>query len=85
VSSQSWSDVAEGDRVRLEIAFEGGQALTVNVPASTAEDLDRALANGDAESLAFEADDGRYTVAIRKIVFAKRYLREGPVGFGSSA
>jgi hypothetical protein len=75
--------MADGERVRLEIAFEGGQALTVSVPPSTADDLDRALASGDAESVAFEAEDGRYTVAIRKIVFAKRYSREGPVGFGS--
>ena len=75
--------MAERERVRLEIAFEGGQALTVSVPAATADDLDRALANGDAESLSFEAEDGRYTVAVRKIVFAKRFLREGPVGFGS--
>jgi hypothetical protein len=76
--------VADGERVRLEIAFEGGQALTVSVPAATADELDRALADGGVESLSFEADDGRYTVAIRKIVFAKRFLREGPVGFGSS-
>jgi hypothetical protein len=75
--------VADG-RVRLEIAFEGGQALTVSVPVAIADDLDRALSDGEVESLAFEADDGRYTIAIRKIVFAKRYLRDGPVGFGST-
>ena len=76
--------MADRDRVRLEIAFEGGQALTVSVPAATADDLDRALANPEAESFPFEADDGRYTVSVRKIVFAKRFLREGPVGFASS-
>jgi hypothetical protein len=76
--------VAEGERVRVEIAFEGGQAVTVTVPTSTAEELDRALAGGGSEAFCFDAEDGRYTVAIRKIVFAKRYLREGPVGFGAS-
>jgi hypothetical protein len=76
--------VAESERVRLEIAFEGGQALTVSVPATAADALDRALADGDSGSLVFEAEDGRYTVAIRKIVFAKRFLREGPVGFGAA-
>jgi hypothetical protein len=76
--------VADQDRVWLEIAFEGGQALRVTVPLQTAEDLDRALAS-DGESLSFEADDGRYTLAVKKIVFVKRYAREATVGFGAAA
>ena len=72
------------ERVWLEIAFEGGQALRVTVPVQTAEDLDRALA-AEGESLSFEADDGRYTVALSKIVFVKRYAREATVGFGAAA
>ena len=56
--------VADGsnDRVRIEIAFEGSQVLTVYVAASTADDLDRALA-GAQDSISFEAEDGRYTVS----------------------
>jgi hypothetical protein len=77
--------VSEVDKVRLEIAFEGGQGLTVLVPATTADDLDRALANDDAGSISFEAEDGRYTLAVRKIVFVKRYARESRVGFGAGA
>ena len=69
----------------LEIAFEGGQALRVIVPASVADDLDRALAAENRESLSFEADDGRYTLALKKIVFVKRYAREATVGFGAAA
>ena len=75
--------MSEKDKVRIEIAFEGGQAVTVLVPVATADDLDRALANGDVEAISFEAEDGRYTVAVRKVVFAKRYARESRVGFGS--
>ncbi|MEI8104639.1 MAG: hypothetical protein WCH31_02205 [Actinomycetes bacterium] len=71
------------DRVRLEIAFEGGTALSMDVLASVADELDRALAGTDSGSLSFEAGDGRYTVAVRKIVFAKRFARDGRVGFGS--
>jgi hypothetical protein len=71
--------------VWLEIAFEGGQALRVTVPLATAEDLDRALASDDRDSLSFEADDGRYTVALSKIVFVKRYARADTVGFGAAA
>lgn len=68
--------------VRLEIAFEGGQALSVSVPLATAEDLERALAGGH-DGLTFEAEGGRYTVSVGKIVFVKRSSRESRVGFGS--
>ena len=51
-SWQSWWDVADRDRVWVEIAFEGGQALRVTVPLQTAEDLDRGLAS-DGDSLSF--------------------------------
>ena len=67
------------------MAFEGGQALRVTVPLATAEDLDRALASDNPGSLSFEADDGRYTVALTKIVFVKRYARADTVGFGAAA
>lgn len=70
------------ERLRLEIAFEGSQVLTVYVPSSTADDLDRAMGGGQ-ESLTFEAEDGRYTVAVSKVVFVKRFARESRVGFGA--
>ena len=35
--------MAERDRVWLEVAFEGGQALRVTVPAAVADDLDGTL------------------------------------------
>jgi hypothetical protein len=73
------------ERVWLEIAFEGGQALRVTVPIATAEDLDRSLASDNRDSLSFEADDGRYTLALSKIVFVKRSARADTVGFGAAA
>jgi len=76
--------VANTDRVWLEVAFEGGQALRVVVPATTADDLERALGS-EGESFSFEADDGRYTFALKKVVFIKRYAREERVGFGAVA
>jgi hypothetical protein len=77
--------VTDGDRVRLELAFEGGQALTVVVAASIADDLDRALSEGSDGAFSFDAEDGRYTVGLRKVVFVKRFARESRVGFGASA
>ncbi len=74
--------MSAADRVRIELALEGPQVLTIYVTTPTADDLDRALAAGD-ESLSFEADDGRYTVAVKRIVYVKRFARESRVGFGA--
>jgi hypothetical protein len=74
--------MAANDRIRLEIAFDGNQVLNLYVPQATAEDLDRALGGGQ-ESLSFEAEDGRYTIAVHKVVFVKRFARESRVGFGA--
>jgi hypothetical protein len=74
--------VPEGDTVRLDIMFEGGASLSVTVSVATADELDRALASGEGDSLGFDGDDGRYTLALRKIVFARRSTREQVVGFG---
>ena len=76
--------MAANDRVRIEIAFEGSQVLTVYVAASTVDDLDQALA-GAQDSISFDAEDGRYTLAIGKIVYVKRFSRESRVGFGAVA
>ena len=76
--------MADSERVWLEIAFEGGQALRVTVPLEVAEELDRGLAS-EGDSISFEAEDGRYTLALKKIVFVKRYAREATVGFGAAA
>ena len=75
--------MADAERVRIEIAFKGGQTLSVNVPPEIADELDSVLAKGDSEALSFEAEDGRYTVAVRAIVFVKRHARESRVGFGA--
>jgi hypothetical protein len=70
------------ERLRLEVAFEGSQVLTVWVDANTADQLEGALAGGK-ESLTFDAEDGRYTVSVGKVVFVKRFARESRVGFGA--
>jgi hypothetical protein len=72
------------DRIRLEIAFDGTQGLTVYLPVETAEELDAALARGQG-SFSFEAEDGRYTVSVGKVVYVKRLARESRVGFGADA
>lgn len=77
--------MAELDRIRIEIALDGQQVVSVLVPQQTAEDLDRALAGDHDSSYSFEADDGRYTILLRRVVYVKRFARESRVGFGSVA
>jgi hypothetical protein len=77
--------MAETDRIRIEIALDGQQVLSVLVPQQTAEDLDRALAGDHDSTYSFEAEDGRYTVQLRRVVYVKRFARESHVGFGAVA
>jgi hypothetical protein len=72
--------VAE-DRLRIEIGFDGGQVMSAYVQTSAADELDQALGGGGGSTVRLEAEDGQYTIAISKIVYVKRYSREGRVGF----
>ena len=72
------------DRIRIEIAFDQ-QVLSVLVQQQTADGLDQALAGGEAPSYTFEADDGRYTIQLQRVVYVKRFARESRVGFGAAA
>jgi hypothetical protein len=72
--------VAE-ERVRIEVGFDGGQIMGAYVELSAADALERALDESRDGSLPLEAEDGRYTVALRRVVYLKRFSREGRVGF----
>jgi hypothetical protein len=72
--------VAE-ERVRVEIGFDGGQIMGASVELTAADQLEQALGEGRDGSFALEAEDGRYTVSLRRVVYVKRFTREGRVGF----
>ena len=69
------------DRLRVEIAFDGGQVLAALVEPRAAEELEHALDRGGDGAFTLEAEDGRYTVALGKVVYVKRFTRESRVGF----
>ena len=75
--------MANGERVRIEIGFDGGGSLAALVQVQTADELESALANGRAGSLPIDADDGRYTVVLARVTYLKRFARESRVGFGA--
>ena len=70
------------DRVRIEVAYDAGQAFSTLVPVHVADELERRLADGDSGTVPLEAEDGRYIVVLRNIAYVKRFVRESRVGFG---
>ena len=75
--------MAEAGRFRVEIGFDGGQALSLLVERVGLDALEQALREGSERSFALEADDGSYTIALRKVTYVKRFARESRVGFGN--
>jgi hypothetical protein len=73
--------VADETRVRIEIGFDGGQIMSALVSSESASQLEQSLADGSDGAHALEAEDGRYTVALPRVVYVKRFSREGRVGF----
>jgi hypothetical protein len=73
----------------VEIGFDGGQVMGALVDQDGADALERALASADVRAdagdaaLALEAEDGRYTIALRRVVYVKRFARDTRVGFGA--
>jgi hypothetical protein len=72
--------VADADRVRIEVGFEGGQVMSAFVEPENADALENAL-DGGVGTFQIEAENGRYTLALARIVYVKRFSREGRVGF----
>ena len=68
-------------RVRIEIGFDGGQVMSAHVETAKADELEQSVGAGAGGALQLEADDGRYTVALARILYVKRFSREGRVGF----
>jgi hypothetical protein len=80
--------VASAERVRIEVAFDGGQALAAFVSPASADALEQALGSADVRAgageaaLSLEAEDGRYTIALQRVVYVKRFARDSKIGFG---
>jgi hypothetical protein len=73
------------EKVRMEIAFEGGQSIAAHVPAAAADALDRALGGENGRVFALDADDGRYLIALERVLYVKRFTRESRIGFGGAS
>lgn len=74
--------MADAESIRIELAFEGGQIIAANVPAESADALERAMAASSQGTFQLDTDDGRISVALPRVVYVKRYARDSQVGFG---
>ncbi len=68
--------------MRIEVGFDGGQIMGARLTNASADELERALSDGRDGALMLDADDGRYTIPLRRVVYVKRFAREARVGFG---
>jgi len=50
------------------------------VSRGSADDLERVI--GEDGSVSLDAEDARYVIALRRVVYLRRFLREARVGFG---
>jgi hypothetical protein len=66
---------------RIEVGFEGSQIMSALVTAAAADELESALDDGRGGTIRLDAEDGHYTVALEKVVYLKRFAREGRLGF----
>jgi len=71
------------ERSRIEIGFDGGQIMGALVNTTSIDELERRLENGEDGTVVLDADDGRYLVALGRVVYVKRFAREARVGFGA--
>ena len=75
--------MASEERIVVEIAFDGGQIMAARLTSASADELERALGDSRDGALTLDADDGRYTVPVARVVYVKRFTREARLGFSS--
>jgi hypothetical protein len=71
------------ERIHVEIGFDGSQIMIARVTGESVEELERALGSGGSGVASLDAEDGRYSIVISKVVYVKRFARESRVGFGA--
>lgn len=74
--------MANEGRIQLEIAFDGGQIVGALATASAADELTKALNDGQNGAHELETEDGLYVLPLARIVYVKRFSRETTIGFG---
>jgi hypothetical protein len=75
--------LADNERVRVEIGFEGGQVIGGFVEPGSADELEKALHSDGPRVIVLDLEDGRYHVVVPRVSYFRRYNRAARVGFSS--
>jgi len=73
--------VADDERVRVELGFEGGQVIGGFVDAASADQLEKALHEDGPRVVVLDSEDGPYHVVVPRVSYFKRFSRASRVGF----
>jgi len=76
--------VAEGERVRVEVGFKGGQVIGSFVTTASADELERALHEDGSRVVVLDTDEGPYHVVVPLVSYFRRFNRSSRVGFTST-
>jgi hypothetical protein len=74
--------VADDERVRIELGFEGGQVIGGFVDPASADQLEKALHEDGPRVVVLDSEDGPYHVVVPRVSYFKRFARASRVGFG---
>jgi hypothetical protein len=75
--------VASGERVRIEVGFEGGQVIGGFVDSVSAATLERALHEDGPRVIVLDTEDGPYHVVVPRVSYFRRFSRASRVGFAA--
>ena len=70
---RNWWPMTSHERVVVELAFDGGQIVGARLTSESADELEKALADRKRRALTLDADDGRYTIPLARVVYFKRF------------
>ena len=73
----------EQERVRIEVAFDGGPIIGAFATVASVERCEQAHGRRGRPSSRWRWTTARCIVAIKRVVYFKRFARESRVGFGS--
>ena len=75
--------MSNGERVRVEVGFDGGQVVGGFVDAGSADQLERALHEDGPRVVVLDTEDGPYHVVVPRVAYFRRFSRASRVGFAA--
>jgi hypothetical protein len=69
------------EHVRIEAGLESGTILSALVTPASADALARGVTAGSSGTVALETEDGNILIVVPRVLYLRRFAREGRVGF----